>query len=315
MKKLLLLFTALLPLVVFATTNSYSHSEETNTFSADTAIWLNNKKLEIKEDSVGLRVKVYNESGTQLKLLSETVYSDSSKVTKWEVKEFLNLPFADKFSKRKKNRRKFSANWAGVGFGFVNACDKDLKFINSEESNGISIDFNRSKEIFWNIFDVSVPLYSNNFGLVFGFGLDWRNYVLEGNKHFYRENHKIAIETLSENYDIKKSRIKTFDLVVPVMFEWQLHPKECLYLQAGAQVNFTTHSSMKTTYHAAADPQYSRNTENMDDIGVNPISIDLVARAGYGSIGFYAKYSPNKMFQSNKGPEMRSFSTGIILTY
>ena len=238
-----------------------------------------------------------------MKIISETQYGENSKTTKWEVASVDNLPFVSTFKKKKSNR-KFSPNWAGVGFGFVNAFNDD-----------VSIDFGASKEIFWNIFDVGVPLYDNCFGLVFGFGMDWRNYVLNGNKRFYRENHKVMIEDMPDYVDVKKSRIKTVDIVIPVMFEWQKYMKEYLYVQFGAQVNFRTHTSMKTLYYQSADGLPTPAKENMNGIGTNPMGLDLVVRAGYGFLGFYAKYSPTRMFQSDKGPQINSFSTGFIVTY
>ena len=157
--------------------------------------------------------------------------------------------------------------------------------------------------------DVGVPIIGNNFGLVMGFGINWRNYVLQGNRILNYNNHKVEIETLSDESDVKKSRIKRFDLVVPIMLEWNLGRD--FYVMAGTHVNFTTRTSIKNVYN------YSETNFNLYKKGIesNPIGVDLVARVGYDCLGFYAKYSPTKIFQSNQGPDMRSFSTGMILSF
>jgi len=48
-------------------------------------------------------------------------------------------------------------------------------------------------------------------------------------------------------------------------------------------------------------------------MNLRPITMDFLVQAGYGCIGFYAKYSPIEMFGNNKGPKIQPVSIGLHL--
>lgn len=285
--------------------------EQISSSNTDTTIVVNNRQIKVSENDGKINIEVYSISGDTLSRIYETIYTDSTKTTRWEIGESINFPFSDYIGKKKKKSNDFSPHWAGVGFGFVNAMDSHFKFLNSQAPNGVSLDFGESFEIFWNVFDIAVPLYKDRFGMVFGFGLDWRNYKMNEDKRFIYSDHRIGIETMPEGSTLSYSRLKTVDIVLPVLFEYQIKPGcNAIYIQGGAHVNFRTHSSLKTRF--TSDDLAQKYFK--DGIGSNPVNIDLVLKAGFRNIGFYVKYSPNKMFESHKGPDMRSFSTGVALT-
>ena len=40
-----------------------------------------------------------------------------------------------------------------------------------------------------------------------------------------------------------------------------------------------------------------------------------MAQGGYGTFGFYVKLSPFNVLQQSRGPQMRSFSAGVMLHF
>lgn len=280
------------------------------TMLTDTTIVINNKRFRITETEEKIKIEAFSAAGDSLTRIYETTYTDSTKNTKWEVSESINFPFSDFIGKKKVNS--FTPHWAGVGFGFVNAMGNDFKFLNSTSPNGVALDFAQSFEIFWNILDIGIPLYKDNFGLVLGLGLDWRNYVMTENKRFIYSDYRIQVEPMSEDQNLSYSRLKTVDLTLPVMLEYQMKlGNNKAYIQGGALLNFRTHSSLKTKYISNDLKQkYFK-----DGIGSNPVNVDLMLKIGFEYVGFYAKYTPTRMFQPNKGPAMHSFSTGVAVTF
>lgn len=280
---------------------------------SDTTIVINNRIIKVNEAGDKIDISVYEATGDTLSRIYETSYQNGKKETRWEISESINYPLSDYIHKKnKKKRANFTPHWAGVGFGFVNAMNSDFHFINDNSPHGVYIDFGRSFEIFWNIFDIGVPLYQDKLGFVFGLGLDWRNYVMTANKYFTYSDYQIQVKPMEENDELDFSRIKTVDLTLPVLLEYQINVGcKKLYLQGGAQVNFRTHSSLRNKYKLNG----YREKYYKDGIGSNPVNLDLVLKVGFENIGFYSKYSPNRMFQTGKGPEMHAFSMGVALTY
>ena len=276
----------------------------------DTIIWKQNLEIIIQNDSNGINMQLVDPDNSYIQVY-EKQYGMNSKSTRWDISEHVNIPFSNFVvtKKKKKVKKNFETHWAGFGFGFVNACDDGLNIINSSNSNGVSMNWGKSYELSFNILDFDVPLIGNNFGMVMGFGLNWRNYVLNGNRMLTYEHNKVMIETLSDDSSVKKSRIKRFDLVVPIMLEWNFGKD--FYLIAGPEVCFNTRTSIKNVYN------YSDNLKDNYKRGIasNPVTVDLTARIGCEFIGLYAKYSPTKIFQYNQGPEMRSFSIGMYLPF
>ena len=125
------------------------------------------------------------------------------------------FPFQDLISRKKKDKRKrFDPHWSGIGFGFCNAMGRGMKFLDSP--TGISLDFSGSFEIFWNFVTIFTPIHRDNWGFITGIGLDWRNYVMNDNRYFTKQNGQIKIVPCPEDAHLDFSRLKTVDLTIPL---------------------------------------------------------------------------------------------------
>lgn len=188
---------------------------------------------------------------------------------------------------------------------------RGMKFLDSP--TGISLDFSGSFEIFWNFVTIFTPIHRDNWGFITGIGLDWRNYVMNDNRYFTKQNGQIKIVPCPEDAHLDFSRLKTVDLTIPLLIEWQtrtfLHSP--LFFSLGPVIGIKTYSSMKTKYTVGNEKVQYFNK----NIKVNPINLDIMAQGGYGTFGFYVKLSPFNIMQQSHAPEMRSFSAGVMLHF
>ena len=268
----------------------------------DTIIVVNNaKKVTIEKKRNSMFVKVEGSEDNPGYFYSQRMEVDSTAAVIIEEKNAdwdFNIPFINKNSKTKKYRGNLCVG--GFGFGVVNAI---------ETSEGMDMDMGASYE-----FSLD-HLLRFNYNVLpatsvsMGFGMTWRNYRMTGRTRFIKDGDKLVLGAYPEGSDIKFSRLKVFSLTVPFMINQSLGRK--VVFSVGPVVNFNTHASLKTRYTLNGEKVKEKN----NNIHQNRMTVDLMAKLRFNSLGVYAKYSPSDMLNTDFGPKFRSFSTGITLFY
>ena len=268
----------------------------------DTIIVVNQaKKVTIEKKHNSMSVKVEGSEDNPGYFYSQRMEVDSTAAVIIEEKNAdwdFNIPFINKNSKTKKYRGNLCVG--GFGFGVVNAI---------ETSEGMDMDMGASYE-----FSLD-HLLRFNYNVLpatsvsMGFGMTWRNYRMTGRTRFIKEGDKLVLGAYPEGSDIKFSRLKVFSLTVPFMINQSLGRK--VVFGVGPVVNFNTHASLKTRYTLNGEKVKEKN----NNIHQNRMTVDLMAKLRFNSLGVYAKYSPSDMLNTDFGPKFRSFSTGITLFY
>ena len=268
----------------------------------DTIIVVNNaKKVTIEKKRNSMFVKVEGSDDNPDYFYSQRMEVDSTAAVIIEEKNAdwdFNIPFINKKSKTKKYRRNLCVG--GFGFGVVNAMDAP---------EGMDVDMGSSYELSLD------HLLRFNYNILpttsvsMGFGMTWRNYRMTGSTRFIKEGDKLFLGAYPEGADIKFSRLKVFSLTVPFMINQSLGRK--VVFSVGPVVNFNTHASLKTRY--TLNGEKVKETDN--NIHQNRMTIDLMAKLRFNSLGVYTKYSPSDMLNTEFGPKFRSFSAGITLFY
>ena len=268
----------------------------------DTIIVVNQaKKVTIEKKHNSMAVKVEGSAENPDYFYSQRMEVDSTAAVIIEEKNAdwdFNIPFINKNSKTKKYRGNLCVG--GFGFGIVNAI---------ETSEGMDMDMGASYE-----FSLD-HLLRFNYNVLpatsvsMGFGMTWRNYRMTGRTRFIKDGDKLVLGAYPEGSDIKFSRLKVFSLTVPFMINQSLGRK--VVLSVGPVVNFNTHASLKTRYTLNGEKVKEKN----NNIHQNRMTVDLMAKLRFNSLGVYAKYSPSDMLNTDFGPKFRSFSTGITLFY
>jgi len=282
---------------------------------ADTTFQYNRKYIKVEEDSDQIKVKVFekNEANDSVpyKQLYEGIFSDAKSYEKWTVEESfgIKIPF---LPKKKRHPMKMDPHWGGIGLGFANIADKSLNMTNV---NGVSVNAGSSFEWFLNLMDWILPVYRNNLGITSGVGMSWLNLRLDNNTHFVNVDGVTGVYPAPDDIRYTLSRLMVVRINIPLLLEWQptISGRHKAFLSAGVVGGVKTFSSYKVNYNSPA----GRKISVVEDRGLNttPLSLDYMVQAGYDNVGFYAKYSPFSIFQSNKGPDVRAVSLGIILYF
>ena len=284
------------------------------TAKSDTTVRYNNKTVHL-EDSVGqIKVTVFDNDSTPYKKVYEGVFSDGKSYEKWTVVEELGiqLPFLNKLGGKKKKEYKMEAHWAGIGWGFANISDANYKLNNID---GVSLKSESSNELYFNLFEKILPIYKNNLGFTTGLGFDWHNYFLDNNTHLLEVNNVTDVYAAPVGVNYEYSRLRTFQLTVPLMLEWQptFGKNHEVFVTAGVVGGVNTFASYKVKYKDA-----NGNTiKFVESKGLNiaPLTLDFIGQIGYDEWSIYAKYSPFSLFQSGKGPDVRGVSLGATLNF
>jgi len=281
----------------------------------DTVVRFNNKIVQLA-DSVGqMKVKVFSKDSIPYQKVYEGIFSDGKSYEKWTVVEELGLdiPFLNKMIHHKKKKEySMSAHWAGIGWGFANIADMNFKI---NDINGVSLKSQSSNEFYINLTERIIPIYKNNIGVTTGFGMGWHNYFLGANTHLVDNGSATMVVPAPTGITYETSRLRTFQLTVPLLLEWQptfQRDHKC-YLSAGVIGCVNTFSSYRVEYNDTNNDKI--NKVEGKGLNVMPVSVDFMAQAGYGDIGIFAKYSPFSIFESGKGPDVRAVSVGATLNF
>lgn len=155
------------------------------------------------------------------------------------------------------------------------------------------------------------PTRNTHFTL--GFGVDWRNYRMKGDRRFLKDGDNLLVAPYPDGADINFSRIKVFSMTLELMLKQRIY--KGIYLHVGPVVNFNTHASIKTRYSVGSGKDKERFKETSSDICQNPVTVDFKGQLNFKNIGFYFKYSPTNTLDTDWGPEFKSISTGIVMRF
>ena len=264
----------------------------------DTTIVVNNaKKITIEKSHNSMAVKIEGTAENPEYFYSKTMEVDASaaviateKNADWDF----TIPFV---GKNNKSRRYYmTEDLASVGIGMVNA-------VNAPD--GLNVDMGASYEISVdNLLEFSYNLIPTT-SVSLGAGMSWRNYRMTGHTRFVKEGNSIVLDSYPEGADIKFSRLKIFSITVPLLINQAIGRKAAL--SVGPVVNINTYGSLKTRYVLDGE----KIKEQSKDIHQNSATVDFMAKLHIGDIGFYAKYSPSDVLNTEFGPKFSSFSAGV----
>jgi hypothetical protein len=282
---------------------------------ADTTFQFNRKLVKIEENNDQIKVKVFEKDASNdtvlYRQLFEGIYSDEKSYEKWTVQEALgfDLPFLRKKTKRSSH---MYPHWDGIGLGFANIADASF---NMTEVDGVSINVGSSYEWFINICGTTLPIYRNNLGITSGIGISWLNLKLDKDTRLENVKGVTGVYPAPDDIHYTLSRLRLVHINIPLLLEWQpvINGKQKAYLSAGVVGGIKIFSSYVTKYKE--EPRSRTITDKDRGLNTLPLSLDYMVQAGYEQWSVYAKYSPFGIFQTNKGPNIRAVSLGIIYLF
>ena len=277
MKKLFIL----LLLAISATANAVEVLEN------DTLTILKPKKVRIITGDSIQKIKVYGREGEdKYTYESKILLVDSNYVSEESInKDTWTFDFIKSKSHGTGYPLKQRNLSSRLGFGLCYGANADYKGPQSVGS---------SWEIMWTIAEIEKYGYGKHNGFSIGFGVNWRNFRIDGRSKFVKlDDGTITEENLPAGYDNDFSRIKVFSLTIPVM--WKYRTKS-VTLGLGPVLNINTYACIKNRYW---DADGEKHKQMFKKIHQRPITVDIMAEVSFHNwFSIYGKFSPMTILNS-----------------
>ena len=277
MKKLFIL----LLLAISATANAVEVLEN------DTLTILKPKKVRIITGDSIQKIKVYGREGEdKYTYESKILLVDSNYVSEESInKDTWTFDFIKSKSHGTGYPLKQRNLSSRLGFGLCYGANADYKGPQSVGS---------SWEIMWTIAEIEKYGYGKHNGFSIGFGVNWRNFRIDGRSKFVKlDDGTITEEGLPAGYDNDFSRIKVFSLTIPVM--WKYRTKSVTF-GLGPVLNINTYASIKNRYW---DADGEKHKQIFKKIHQRPITVDIMAEVSFHNwFSIYGKFSPMTILNS-----------------
>ena len=277
MKKLFIMML----LAVSATANA------TKVADNDTLTILKPQKVRIITGDSIQKIKVYGREGDdKYTYESKILLVDSNYVSEQSInKETWSFDFVKSKSHGTGYPLKQKNLSSRLGFGLCYGANADYKGPQSVGS---------SWEIMWTIAEIEKYGYGKHNGFSIGFGINWRNFRMDGRSKFVKlDDGTITEEALPAGYDNDFSRIKVFSLTIPVM--WKYRTKQVTF-GLGPVFNINTYASIKNRYW---DADGEKHKQIFKKIHQRPITVDIMAEVSFHNwFSIYGKFSPMTILNS-----------------
>ncbi len=283
-------------------------------------VWSDNYYDSVKVRVGGIRVEVYEGDDSVRVIVGDR---------ELKVDEDGNVRF------RRTKVPRFNGHWAGFEMGLNGYLNSDFNQSFPKEYEYLDLRMTKSVAVNVNFFEQNVALAKNQkWGMVTGLGLEWHNYRFSKTTRLDGDSSQL-IGYLDRGVSIRKSKLTTLHLNVPVLLEFQTnsrHKKDSFHFGTGVVIGARLSSHTKKYYDernkdfeitkydpvtdsyqtqfTATSPDYSK-AKDFDDFHLQPFKFDATVRIGWGFVNLYATYSLNQMFKKDKGPELYPWTIGI----
>jgi hypothetical protein len=222
----------------------------------------------------------------------------------------LKLSGHDQSEEKEDRRSHFKGHWAGIEFGFNNILTEENSLSLPADINYMTMHTSKSNNFNLNFFQHSIGI-ARHAGFVTGLGINWNNYRFDGNFNMQKMADG-SIDSLWPVSSLKKSKLATAYLTLPVMFEVQL-PADHSHIDIAAGLI----GALKLCSHSRMVFEDGQDIKSYSDFSLNMLRYGATARVGFQNLHLYGTYYLTPLFQSGKGPggyDLHPFEIGISLT-
>lgn len=189
----------------------------------------------------------------------------------------------------------FRGHWAGFEMGINGFANEDYTgyaydFMELDMAKSIAVNLNLLQ------YDISLQKERNTIGMVTGLGLEWNNYRFDNDITLQKVNGVVQPLELDPNWDVKKTKLTTLYLTVPLLMEFQIpvkYKKRRVHMSAGVIGGVRLGSHTKVKHNGDKDKDH-------DDFKLKTLRYAAHARIGYRSLNFFATYGLTELFESGK---------------
>jgi hypothetical protein len=290
---------------------SNSGQEASATDTSDVLKVVVGQELIIVEDGKeALKVKV----GSRGLTILDALEGDEPKFQFQKFEEDVEPDRKDNFTNpeedRADRRKRFKGHWSGVEFGYNNFTTSDYSLNMPENIDYMSLHSGKSHNFNINFCQLSLGL-GRRIGFVTGLGFNWNNYRFDGNNNIQKGANGI-IEKLDPGVPLKKSKLSTLYLDLPLMLEIQIPADQSHINIAAGPVGAVKLSSGSKMVYEDRD-----KVKSDDDFSLNMLRYGATARVGFENIHISGTYYFTPLFKTGKGPggiDLYPFEIGLAFT-
>jgi hypothetical protein len=217
----------------------------------------------------------------------------------------------DRDNDRMRRRLRFRGHWSGLELGFNNYMMSDNSVSLPDDIGYMTLNSGKSTNFNINFAQFSIGL-GRHIGFVTGLGLNWNNYRFDRNNNIMKDFNGHIVE-LDPGVTLKKSKLTTLYLTLPLMFEVQI-PANANHLTLAAGPI----GALKIGSHTKMVYDDGEKVKSNGDFSLNMLRYGATARVGYGNFMIYGTCYKTPLFQTGKGPgayDLYPFEIGIALTF
>lgn len=204
-------------------------------------------------------------------------------------------------------------HWSGLSFGFNGYFSPDGSMSVPTRYKYMDLNYGRSINIQWNIFQHNFNIYHNYVNLVTGFGIEWRRFMFDNKTSLNADSSFTwgSIDTTT-TFNFKKNLFRSTMLQVPLLIEFNTNknPRKSFHVAVGAIGQFMVGGRTKQIYERGG---YTFEKVRKDNYNMNPLVLKTHASIGYRSFTAFAEYNITSLFEKGKGPQLYPFVIGVRL--
>ncbi len=202
-------------------------------------------------------------------------------------------------------------HWAGFSFGVNGFVDKNFNTEFSAPNDYMNLNYAKSFNYQFNLFESHINLVKHHLVIVTGFGFDYHSYELENKVRLNADaDYTNAFVDSSGIYTYKKNRLRNTYIQVPLLLEFNSSNKtsKCFHMAAGV---IGQYQILSRTRQLLENEAYEYDIQRKDPYNSNPFMLKAHVNLGYHRWTFYGEYCITPFFQKNKGPELFPFALGL----
>lgn len=196
-----------------------------------------------------------------------------------------------------KKKKHLSPHWTGFGVGFMNYDDIPNGSLKMSKSHNFTV----------NLFDFHKQIGKSNWLVVSGIGAEWSRYHFDENAALTKVDGITTFQPAPEGIDYKSTKLLAYYITIPLLLEYQISN---FHVSGGVVGFFKYYSKSQVKYYVDNE----KVVKNMGrDLNIRPVDMKLRLQVGINDISVYAYYSPFSMFGKDKGPDLKTYTIGVML--
>jgi len=206
-------------------------------------------------------------------------------------------------------------HWAGFSMGVNGYVGSNGSTLMSKPTNYMDLDYSRSFNFQFNLFERHLNIVRNNFKLVTGFGFDYHSYAFSRKTNLNPNTDSLgnfgSVDT-SNTFSYKKNKFRNTYIQVPLLLEFNTsnNPNKSFHMAFGVIGEYLI---LSRTKQKLEQNNFDFTKERKDSYNLSPFAAKAHVNIGYKGFTAFGEYSLTSMFQKGKGPELYPFAVGVRL--